>query len=246
MKVDQFTPNVISIAQQAVSNWTIARGLTTEMMELRLEGEHHPVPAPGLLTLMGKIDEHLYACTEASELAVMIKRNAELGEGSRESLSKAAHECLYRGNMVRVTLRQIAQLALGVSAQLHTSDRVERLDRMATAALVPPNGGGVSLYDDGIEIPPVDNDGLLVLLSGLLCRMLLEGWIAVEFGSVVVGVDGEGTLRLDGGERTSAHESPVQVSSAAFELLELLEQDLHTDSIGRVIVPTPVLRSFTG
>jgi hypothetical protein len=85
-------------------------------------------------------------------------------------------------------LRQLAQLALGVSANLGGHDRAYRLDRAAVAVLHPPSTRRpvVLLHEDGLRLQSRRPGEVVVELCGAVSRLLLDRFGVLELR------DGEG------------------------------------------------------
>jgi hypothetical protein len=98
--------------------------------------------------------------------------------------------------------RALAQLVLGVNSVTRGSDEAYRLDRAAVGVLHPPDGQGakVGLLEDGVALASRSKDELVVELSGLLCRLLLDRGIRLVLrcpgtkGTLEVEVDAKDTL----------------------------------------------------
>jgi len=223
-------------AQRATADWTATKGITAELLELRLEGDSGPVPAPGLLELIDSIDEHLRLTVEASDLAHLLAGDPNPDEETFERFFVAAEVCQTEGALVGRVHRDIAQLALGISSRLGGSGRVERLDRAAVAALHPPLGRWVGLIEDGVKIPPLTLPQLEVVLGGLICRMLIDRQVLLVLDEVTLFIDDGETLLLGIAGEVTEFDSPVQVSTPAHEVAKRLEEMNGADPLGRITI----------
>jgi hypothetical protein len=94
--------------------------------------------------------------------------------------------------------RQVAQLALGVSAAFGFSLEVERIDRMASIMLTARAPELATLFFDGTTSRAEDADGLFIELAGLFSRLSLEHGagivIAAPDTTMSIVSDAEGNL----------------------------------------------------
>jgi hypothetical protein len=234
MMVEDCLEESVDAAQRATATWSAAREMITELSELRLAGDGGPVPAPGLARLVEALDAHQRQAAEAAELVAHLAGDPDLDEEAFERLSLAHVRSRVECSGVERTHRDLAQLALGISSMLSSGGRVERLDRMAIAALHPTVGRRVSLVDDGASIPPLVPDELQVVLGGLLCRMLVDHRVLLVLDEVSYWVDEGTTLRLGTEASVLDYESPVQVSIPARDGVVALERLRGTDAEGRI------------
>ena len=204
-------------ALRASRAWLLAKGLATEVDELRFEAENGPVPAPGLTKLLDRLEtEFRDVCDLSDRVAVLLRdpdQTPEM-EARIDLVTDAAEE---GADETELTARRIAQLAFGVSSGLGYTERLDRLDRAAVAVLHPPPGTGtpVGLVDDGFEFFSRHSPELPIELGGIICRMLIDRNVSVRFGDIELRVGPDETLHLVTSKGSKAWDSPVTVSDPA-------------------------------
>lgn len=184
-------------AGRAARAWLIAVGLATEVDAVRFPDGFSPVPAPGL-------DSYLSAAERAAaDASLRADRVAALSAdpGAIDATLEASAETFIAAAGAEHAARQMAQLALGVSAHLIGDDRVERLDRAAVAVLHPPAGSGrpVGLIEDGMVLEAKARPEAVVEIAGAICRLLIDRntrlVVTAQTGeSVELTVDADDTL----------------------------------------------------
>jgi hypothetical protein len=188
--------------------WLSVVGLAAEIDDLRFQEEGRIVPAPGLELLRDRGEEasreaadavgaigRLCGCTVAEQVDLAVRADLDRRIGNASRSARLATSQAQRA------LRQLAQLAFGVSAFTIGGDRIERLDMAAVAVLHPPLGAGsaVSMVEDGVDLWSRTLPELEIEVAGMLCRVLVDrrtGLLLRSQGQEVsFTVDGGDTLR---------------------------------------------------
>jgi hypothetical protein len=188
--------------------WLTVVGLAAEIDDLRFQEEGRIVPAPGLELLRDRGEEasreaadavgaigRLCGCTVAEQVDLAVRADLDRRIGNASRSARLATSQAQRA------LRQLAQLAFGVSAFTIGGDRIERLDMAAVAVLHPPLGAGsaVSMVEDGVDLWSRTLPELEIEVAGMLCRVLVDrrtGLLLRSQGQEVsFTVDGGDTLR---------------------------------------------------
>lgn len=216
---------VNAAALRADRAWLFGRGLAGEVEELRSEGKGRPIPAPGLLKLLDRLENHLRdVCDLSDQVAILLRDPDQTPDlvARIEIESDAAEEAAAETELVT---RRIAQLALGVSSSFEPSERAARLKRAALAALHPlqGTGGSVGIVADGIELFTRNRRDLRVELGGIICRMLIDRNVTVRFGEVELRVGSEEALLLTSSKAERLWDSPVHTSDAAHTIAKALK-----------------------
>ncbi|MEI8051326.1 MAG: hypothetical protein WCI12_07810 [Actinomycetes bacterium] len=204
--------------------WLEAKGLAEEISAMRIEGEHGVIPAPGLFGFVDDAERSLREGTEAADLVVRLVSEPGLSDETLRRAAMAAHRSITACDRSSRALRQIAQVGFGVSAMLGPSERVERLDRVAVAALVAPDASGErrTLIEDQMTPQAPDEAALLVELGGLICRMLIDGAMRVRIGQVTITSSHDGVIELRGPEMAENWSSPVPVGGVVRDVFNAL------------------------
>jgi hypothetical protein len=206
--------------------WLLASGLAAEVDTVRHHENDVPIPAPGLDAL---VDQAAASSLEACEAADLVARLREelstADDDSGDETESRARDAVQRvhaaAEAAERAARSVGQLALGVSSLAALSDRTDRLDRVGVALLHPPPGYGpaIGLLEDGTKIRARFAQELTVEVAGLLCRLLIDRGVVIEFGcatgAITFSVDPWDTLRASA---TVEHDIAEQSGSALLEL----------------------------
>jgi hypothetical protein len=197
--------------------WLLGRGLAAEVADLRFTGGDDPIPAPGLPTLLDRLERDLRDVLALSERVDALLGGPERAVDRPDVVAVEADAAEEGAGEIERVTRQLAQLALGVSTGLAPGKRAERLDSAAVAVLHPPTGtdGTVHLVDDGLELFSHDRRELEVELRGLCCRMLLDGEVTARIGRIELRVGSDQTLTLRTPDGDSSWAAPVEVTLPA-------------------------------
>jgi hypothetical protein len=196
--------------------WLLGKSLADEVDDVRFQTGEKPIRAPGLPKLLDRLERYVRDVLALTERVDALLAGTERS-WDRESIIEVEVEAAEEGaDAVEQVVRQIAQLALGVSMGLVPSHRADRLDSAAIAVLTPPNDSeAAGLVDDGIELFCRDKQELRVELQGVFCRMLLDRDVSVRIGEVELMVGPDQTLHLSTPDGDTAWEPPVEVSVPA-------------------------------
>ncbi len=181
--------------------WTIAVGLSSEIESIRAK-QIKVTPAPGLAKLRERVNRAAKSAAAAADPAWSLceealknmrtvsttdKPHAEAVRKLRETKDQLVEICakaLTFAEEAECAMRRLAQLGFGVSALLGRSARIERLDRTCVAVLHPPDGHGIQsslLSRDNLELFSKSRKELLVEISGIVCRLLIDRDATVGF-----------------------------------------------------------------
>ena len=194
-------------AARAGRAWLLAAGLAAEIERLRRPLGRPPIAAPGLEDLL-EIAEG--AAIGAHEEAVEAHEAALAGDWDRAESSRESAQNF--AELAERAARQIAMLALGVSAW-HGSDLyIEATDRAAVTVLSPGIGLG-QLRPGELELFATKRSELVPEIAGLLCVLLVARTLAVRVGPARIWCDGSDALHvvLDGHDDDLSWPSPVSV-----------------------------------
>lgn len=176
---------------RAARAWLLGKALAAHVDELRVAHEVDPIPAPGLESLVARLDEDFRDVSALSDrVATLLADPGQIsGIGGRVAVDIDAAD-QGAGEAERVS-RRIAQLALGVRAGLGPGERTELLERAAVAVLCREHRSDSvgSLSDDGIELFGTKKQELRVELRGLIWRMLMERNATVRVGKVRLRIE---------------------------------------------------------
>jgi len=224
-------------AARAARAWLLAVGLANEVNELRF-GDVDPIPAPGLDALVARADHFSRKASAAADLAPLLAAAGD--EEVRLAMELLRAE--YGADEAERTARRVAEVALGVAAQLSACDRVYRLDRAAVAVLAPPAGHGPRspFCADGVELVGTGRAEHLVEMAGLLSRLLVDRGMALLFtasddgeAEVTVYVDPCDTLIVSSETDERRWPSPVTVMEPAIYIVDdLLDGHVDAERIG--------------
>jgi hypothetical protein len=228
-------------AASAQRSWLLATGLAAEVDDIRFQGEDGPVVAPGLDELRASADHSARNAAAAANRARALQGEDSMLEAV-EDVERAATEGARAG-------RSLAQLALGVSAHLWPSERVDRLDRAAVSVLAPPGQTErlVPVSSDGFVMRGTRRAEWAVAVAGLISRLLVERCQAADFVGcdgrrVRVGVSSDDELLAwmaspDADlRRWRRWPSPITVSGVVRDILDLLVGSPAVDSVLQITV----------
>lgn len=192
---------VHDFAARASTAWLMVRGLEAEIATLRSLAAKGRIPAPGLAHLVKDTRDALDTASGSSNMAETYAARlealtAEFAEthssetldtirAEEQRLGMQHNHAIQPANRAEHRARDLAQLALGISAHLPSTYEVERIDRVCTAILHPPPGTGsaVPLYQDDLTVRAASRRELVVELAGVICRLLLDrrsvAWLMV-------------------------------------------------------------------
>ena len=196
-----------SSAARAARAWLLAAGLGAEIERLRRPHDQPPIAAPGIEELLEIAQGSAIAAHEGAVEAHEAARGGDWDEvtsarGSAENFAELAER----------TTRQIAMLALGVSAW-HPSDLyLDGTDRAAVTVLSAGIGLG-QVRPGELELYATKRSELVTEIAGLLCVLLVARTLAVRVGPVRIWCDGSDALHvvLDGHDDDLSWPSPVSV-----------------------------------
>ena len=195
----------------------MAEGLAGEIEAVRQPEGTDLVPTPGMAVLQDRIEAGVGAVGDRAELIGLLLSDPERSDELDARIRAEAADAHAGAEAVGRTVRQLAQLALGVSSRLGPGSRVDKLDRTAVAVLAPFDHqlGGVALEVDKVELFCHTRDEVRVELGGVLCRLLVDGLAGIQIGPTWAWVVSDGVLHLEtpGGERS--WEPPVTVGEPA-------------------------------
>lgn len=183
----------------------MVRGLEAEIATLRSLSPKGRIPAPGLADLVKDTRQSLDTASGSSNMAENYAAKLEalaaefeetkspealdIIRAEEQRLGMQHNHAIQPANRAERRARDLAQLALGISAHLPGTYEVERIDRVCTAILHPPSGTGstVPLYQDGLTVRVTSRRELVVELAGVICRLLLDrrsvAWLMVGEGA---------------------------------------------------------------
>jgi hypothetical protein len=193
-------------AAECTRAWLLAEGLYGQIDDLRF-GDGRLIMAPVLHALRGAAELGSREACDAADRAAGLVSAWETADDDREALAASCAAAVLAAERAcrrtQRTLRDLAQLAMGVGSLRHDSDVGQRLDRAAVAVLHPPAGEGhpVGLCRDGVRLRATTWDELAVEVGGLLCRLLIDRRTVVrlEFADTAIDcrVDAQDTLHIE-------------------------------------------------
>ena len=205
--------------------WLLGKSVANEIEDVRYQVGEDPIPAPGLPTLLDRLEQDLCDVLALSERVDALLRGPERAVDLPSIVEVEVDAAEEGAEEIERVARRLAQLALGVSTGLVPSRRAERLDSAAVAVLHPPAGTGipVGLAEDGLELFCSDRRELEVELRGTFCRMLLDRNVTIDIGDVELRVGFDQTLHLITPDGDTAWEAPVEVTVPAQETSRALK-----------------------
>ena len=205
--------------------WLLGKSLAGEIEDVRYQAGEDPIPAPGLPSLLDRLEQDLFDVLALAERADGLIHDPDPTVDLPSVILVEVDAAEEGADEIERVVRRLAQLALGVSTGLVPSRRAERLDSAAVAVLHPPAGTGipVGLAEDGLELFAHNRRELLVELRGTFCRMLLDRNVTIDIGDVELRVGFDQTLHLTAPEGDTAWEAPVEVTVPAQEASRVLE-----------------------
>jgi hypothetical protein len=172
-----------SAAADAMHAWLVTIGLTGLAEEIRdvAASDAEPIQAPGLDHLLSDAREAATRAAQQADIALDLHLADQLSDETAFEYERRTHLMQGRAGDAQAAaddaqhaMRRAAQLLLGMSAHMSSSDFVYQVERAATAILSPPAGNVPSVADDGTELEARTPDELKVELAGMVCRLLLQ------------------------------------------------------------------------
>jgi len=157
---------------RALQAWLTGRGLEAEIELLRWMSTSGPIAAPGLAVYIDRLGR---SCIEACVFA------DKAGDLWDQDLDTAAHDAMFDAlersidavSDAQMWTRRLAQLSLGVGAQVSWCHEVERADRAAAIALIRPVRYAEEQTSDSVTFTARRFAEFATELAGVLRRMII-------------------------------------------------------------------------
>jgi len=159
-------------AARAVQAWAVGRGFGAEIADLRVASNGDLIAAPGLRQALDGLEK---ASIEACNAAEVIHRIARMdfSEGADDKLEPAFEKLAEAVLIAEMWMRRLAELCMGVTGYLSSTDAVERTDRAAVITVKQPFTGE-ELLGDGLWPRSKGFAELTTELVGYVSRMIVD------------------------------------------------------------------------